>query len=490
MKNKTQYSDKIDYLEKVVLLVFLFLLLSTKAFFFFYSNFLPDEAYYWLWSKNIALSYFDHPPLATWILTALLYFVDDKYFAIRILPVSCLGIMLIIIVLWHRHMAKKLVYWASLKNIVLFLSFPIYAIFFSISFPDYLLITLLFSSSFCLFLYFERNRNERYAIHYWYLGVFLFSLALLTKHNAILLGIGVLSYVLYFQKKIGGPSYGHLATSIIIICLFQAPVLLWNLNNDFATFSFHLSERLDQGNNLENVFRNVAGFFLGVLLAFSPIFIFSLKNIFLEDYNEDRKNFIGMSKFILLFSATFCLFLSFFTNVLYYWLTPATVVLIPFLVNVLRSKVLQYLHIFYGIIISLTLAVNISVFPISIFFGDVDRETSILFGWKKIVEVVNKEKQGHGIEKVVFSDYRLGSLYIFYSGDFDADVIMEERRTQFDVWRKKSSSFGKSTLIIADNDFPIGEKISSNFEKIEFVRDIKIRMGNKLVKKYQVFLGN
>ena len=109
-----------------------------------------------------------------------------------------------------------------------------------------------------------------------------------------------------------------------------------------------------------------------------------------------------MSKFILLFSVTFCLFLSFFTNVLYYWLTPATVLLIPFLINILRFKIWQYLHIVYGIVISLTLVVNISVFPISIFFGDVDRETSILFGWKKIVEVVKKEKKGHGIEKVVF----------------------------------------------------------------------------------------
>ena len=66
---------------------------------------------------------------------------------------------------------------------------------------------------------------------------------------------------------------------------------------------------------------------------------------------------------------------------------------------------------------------------------------------------------------------------------------MEERRTQFDVWRKEENSFGKSTLIVADKDFPIGKKISSHFEKIEFVRDIEIRIGNKIARKYQVFLG-
>ena len=93
------------------------------------------------------------------------------------------------------------------------------------------------------------------------------------------------------------------------------------------------------------------------------------------------------------------------------------------------------------------------------------------------------------IKKVVFSDYRIGSLYIFHSNDFNADVVMEERRTQFDLWREEGNSFEKSTLIVADKDFPIGKKISSCFEKIEFVRDIEIRKGNKLVRKYQVFLG-
>ena len=103
--------------------------------------------------------------------------------------------------------------------------------------------------------------------------------------------------------------------------------------------------------------------------------------------------------------------------------------------------------------------------------------------------MVRKEKKLRGIKKVVFSDYRIGSLYIFHSNDFNADVIMEQRRTQFDFWREEENSFGKSTLIVADKDFPIGKKISSRFEKIEFVRDIEIRKGNKLVRKYHVFLG-
>ena len=102
----------------------------------------------------------------------------------------------------------------------------------------------------------------------------LFSLALLTKYNAILLGIGVLAYILYYKKKLGGPTYGHIFASIIIIFLIQTPVLLWNLSNDFASFSFHLVERLDQEKDFLTVFKITAGFLSGGIFSlFSNLYI-------------------------------------------------------------------------------------------------------------------------------------------------------------------------------------------------------------------------
>ena len=477
-------------LETVLLIFLLLFFLFIKLLFVIYAAPLPDEAYYWLWSRNVAISYFDHPPLATWAQALILNFSDNKYFEIRALPIFSLGFVLIILVLWQRQISKIPDCNTYLKSIVLFLAFPIYAVFFCISFPDFLLITLLFASSFFLFLYFDRSNDRITRLYYWYFAVLLFSLALLTKYNATLFGAGVLAYVLYKKKNIGGPSYGHIIASTIIIFIMQTPVLFWNVSNDFASFSFHLNERLDQSYGVPIILKNAFGFLLGVLLAFSPIFIFNLKsNIFFKNYSTDSKKFIAMSKFVLFLSVISCLFLCLFTTVLYYWLTPAIILLTPFLVDIIRSKTLQYLHIFYGILISVVLLINVSFFPVSAFFGDIDRETAILFGWERIVEIVDKEKHASGTEKVVFSDYRLGSLYIFHSGDFEADVVMEERKTQFDIWREEGHVFEEKALIIADNDFPIGKKISSRFQKIEFVRDIEIRIGNTLVKKYQVFLG-
>ena len=132
----------------------------------------------------------------------------------------------------------------------------------------------------------------------------------------------------------------------------------------------------------------------------------------------------------------------------------------PFLINILKEKIWQYFHIIYGVFISLILVINMSVYPISALFGSVDRETAILYGWEKIAKVIAKEKKLRGIEKVVFSDYRLGSLYVFHSGDFEVDVVMEDRNTQFDIWRDNENAFAGTFLIVTDKDFKIGKKTS------------------------------
>ena len=78
--------------ESVFLIFLLLIILMIKVFFVVFANPLPDEAYYWLWSKNRALSYFDHPPLAAWLQAFLFSFSDNKYFGIRALPVISLGL--------------------------------------------------------------------------------------------------------------------------------------------------------------------------------------------------------------------------------------------------------------------------------------------------------------------------------------------------------------------------------------------------------------
>ncbi|MCL2390204.1 MAG: glycosyltransferase family 39 protein, partial [Endomicrobia bacterium] len=40
----------------------------------------PDEAYYWLWSKNLALGYYDHSPMVAYFIKITTVFSDSEVF--------------------------------------------------------------------------------------------------------------------------------------------------------------------------------------------------------------------------------------------------------------------------------------------------------------------------------------------------------------------------------------------------------------------------
>ncbi len=46
-----------------------------------------DEAYYWLWSKNLSFGYFDHPPMVAVLIRASTAVFGDTEFGIRWLSV-------------------------------------------------------------------------------------------------------------------------------------------------------------------------------------------------------------------------------------------------------------------------------------------------------------------------------------------------------------------------------------------------------------------
>ena len=196
MTKQPLYIQIIRQSETVLLVFLLFLFLIIKGLFVVYANPLPDEAYYWLWSKKLALSYFDHPPLATWAQAFFLSSFDNKDIVIRGLPFLSFGIVVTTMILWQRYMHRKLDYIACLRSIVLFLGFPIFSIFFSISFRSYAYYAVVCKFLLSFFIF------EKHEINYWYFTVLVFSLALLTKYNAILFGLGVLIYVYFIDKKL------------------------------------------------------------------------------------------------------------------------------------------------------------------------------------------------------------------------------------------------------------------------------------------------
>ena len=126
MTKKTSVKDITGLSERVFLLFALSFFMTIKVLFFIYANPLPDEAYYWLWSRNIALSYFDHPPFSAWVQALVGYLLDDKYYVIRLLPLVSLATLLSIMIVWQQRMFRKIDFDIYLKYVISFLAFPIF----------------------------------------------------------------------------------------------------------------------------------------------------------------------------------------------------------------------------------------------------------------------------------------------------------------------------------------------------------------------------
>ena len=49
-----------------------------------------DEAYYWLWSRHLAISYYDHPPLIAYLIRLGTALFGDTVFGVRSMAIACM----------------------------------------------------------------------------------------------------------------------------------------------------------------------------------------------------------------------------------------------------------------------------------------------------------------------------------------------------------------------------------------------------------------
>ena len=145
----------------------------------------------------------------------------------------------------------------------------------------------------------------------------------------------------------------------------------------------------------------------------------------------------------------------------------------------------------FGISLNAILTFNYVITPISSFWGPVDRETALVFGWDQVINEISNIKNKNNISNVLFSDYRVGSLYAFHSGNFNIDVFMQERETQFDYWRKERQDQQtlKESIIVVDSQFPINRKLEQLFKHIQFIKNLEIKEDSVFIKSYKLYIA-
>jgi len=195
---------------------------------------LPDEAYYWVWSQRLELSYYDHPPLVAWLMWPFTELFGNGAVVVRLQAVLSW-----LVGAWVGYDLSRRLYGdprAGALAVLVWSSLPIVQVGFHIATPDSPLI--IFSWLVYYFAYLAvAERNPR-----WWLAVGVaVGLTLLAKYPAVLV-LGGLFFTLIFSREgraeLARP-WPWLGAGLAL--LMFTPVVIWNAQHDWISFAFQFS---------------------------------------------------------------------------------------------------------------------------------------------------------------------------------------------------------------------------------------------------------
>jgi 4-amino-4-deoxy-L-arabinose transferase-like glycosyltransferase len=234
-------------------------------------DFETDEAYYWLWSRHLAASYFDHPPMVAYFIRLGTWLFGDTILGVRSMAIvamilaSVLVYALAVILFGERRLGLLAVLWFNMM--------PHTAFFSIIMYPDTPAILFWVLSCVGLALVWKSGRGE-----WWYAVGVAMGLLLLSKYTGIFLLLGIAAWLLVWPEMriwlTRREPYIAGAAALILV----SPVIFWNAQHHWASFAKQFGRALETSSDggLANV-----GAFVGIQAAFvSPlIFVFAIAGL-------------------------------------------------------------------------------------------------------------------------------------------------------------------------------------------------------------------
>ncbi|MGY4306316.1 4-amino-4-deoxy-L-arabinose transferase-like glycosyltransferase [Bradyrhizobium sp. USDA 4369] len=192
-----------------------------------------DEAYYWTWSKELQLCFLDHPPMIAWFVRLGTVLFGDTNLGVRfagIVAMAASQLLLADIVRRITHNARAVILAVLLPEAALY-----YGLLMAKVAPDIAAIPFALAMIWAFVRLVESDDGR------WWLVAGLFGgLALLSKFTVVMLLPGVVAFLLvpaWRSRWLASPY--PWCGALIALAVFS-PVLIWNVQHDWASFRFQL----------------------------------------------------------------------------------------------------------------------------------------------------------------------------------------------------------------------------------------------------------
>jgi len=450
---------------------------------------MPQDAYYFFYSEHPAFSYFDHPPVIAYILKLSTFILGRNVFAIKLVDSAVIFFMLFA----FYHLAKAFLSGHKTQNafLLLFSTFMV-SVLSLVSTPDTPLILFWTLSLLSLYQAIFLQKNV-----YWIWSGILMGFAFDSKYTAIFLPLGLLLFLLLsaqYGKKIFSP---WLWLSMLLFIITIMPVIIWNVENSFASFKFQSSNRIESAgtdhfdiNNFFGVIGHQSGILMPVLFLSFFMFLFkAIKKYRFNPFNVDARKLFLLCFFIPVFAGF--LIISFFYWVKLNWMMPAYITGIIWVSMYFNNKWIR-IQLVLSATLHLLAAAEVLFYLVPI------RSDDTWYGWKELSQQVKSLELTHP-RSFIFSadDYKTTAMLDFYLNEtiYGRNVIGEQA-LQFDfVGTDLKQLNGKDALFIDsnpgfDNEYKENKKPSSllpYFDSVTEIEPILIKKGNNTVRKFLVY---
>ena len=206
-----------------------------------------DEAYYWDWGRAPQLSYFDHPPMVSWIAWAgeHLWPFDRPFLAGRLLiPIGHFAATLLLYEITKKLSRRPLTRGQNASFVLVTQFIPAFSLGGIMLMPD---IGLILFATCGLYLILSIFRETKLSIGHGLAMGLSFGLAGASKYHAALIAAGSLGYLFWCRRGSILRDFGFWVTTIVVGLATVSPVLIWNAEHQWVSFLFQGSRGFSGG---------------------------------------------------------------------------------------------------------------------------------------------------------------------------------------------------------------------------------------------------
>jgi dolichol-phosphate mannosyltransferase len=197
---------------------------------------LPEEAYYWNYSRHLDIGYLDHPPMVAWLIKLGTIAFGQSQFGVRIGALCCAAIASVFTYRLTRNLFGEA---SALAALVLAQTLPFFFLSGLLMTPDAPLTAAWAASLY----YLERALVEGRSAAWWRAGLSL-GIGVISKYSIGLLVPAALAFMLWdHQSRRWWRRWQPYAAALLAAAIFS-PVIVWNAQHDWASFAFQTSRRL------------------------------------------------------------------------------------------------------------------------------------------------------------------------------------------------------------------------------------------------------